>query len=623
MLAALIGFLGDFDLAEEAAQEAFAIAAERWPREGTPASPRAWLVTTARNRAIDSIRRDRTLAAKTRLLETPDAVEDAMDETTIPDERLELVFTCCHPALALDAQVALTLRTLGGLATEEIARAFLVPEQTMAKRLVRAKTKIKAAGIPFRVPPAHLLPDRLAAVLAVVYLIFNEGYGGRGDLATEAIRLGRALAELMPDEPEAHGLLALMLINDARRDARFADGDRRALDDQDRSLWDTDGSRTGKAALDRALALGGRGPYVVQAAIAALHVDEPQDWRQLAVLYGELARLTGSPIVELNRAAALAEAGEVEQGLAVADSLGLDDYHYLHSTRAAAAAPARPHRRSACRIRARPRARPFGRRAPLPRAAPRRPRLAAEREPVQPAAGVVGEPGEALLGHEAVDVHPADRPRDRLHGAGRDGDALQGVHRREAAAVGLGAPCRDDEGVAVHRHVDAAHADIDRGLGRAGRRFDPVQVRPRPVIQSFPPARTMRSGATSSVSPTVASGAERFVRRSTRVSTRSRWFMTQAVVPEKAMSAGPLPAGTSATTRLVPGSRGRPRPDPSARDRLLRKPHPGAPERRPDERYASRSPVERLAGGRPPTAPTSRRGRASSSARSRRPRRRS
>jgi RNA polymerase sigma-70 factor, ECF subfamily len=335
VLAALIGFLGDFDLAEEAAQEAFAIAAERWPREGTPASPRAWLVTTARNRAVDRIRRDRTLATKTRLLEIPEGVEDEMDETTIPDERLELVFTCCHPALALDAQVALTLRTLGGLTTDEIARAFLVPEQTMAKRLVRAKTKIKAAGIPFRVPPTHLLPDRLAAVLAVAYLIFNEGYGGRGDLATEAIRLGRALAELMPDEPDVHGLLALMLINDARRDARFADGAVVLLGDQDRSLWDTDQIDGGKAALDRALALGGRGPYVVQAAIAALHVDEPQDWPQLAALYGELGHLTGSPIVELNRAAALAEAGEVEQGLAVADNLDLDDYHYLHSTRAA------------------------------------------------------------------------------------------------------------------------------------------------------------------------------------------------------------------------------------------------------------------------------------------------
>jgi RNA polymerase sigma-70 factor, ECF subfamily len=334
VLAALIGFLGDFDLAEEAAQEAFAIAAERWPREGAPANPRAWLVTTARNRAIDRIRRDRTLQAKTRLLDRPEATEDDVKETTIPDERLELVFTCCHPALALDAQVALTLRTLGGLRTEEIARAFLVPEETMAKRLVRAKRKIKAAGIPFRVPPAHLLPDRLAAVLAVVYLIFNEGYGGRGDLAAEAIRLGLALAELMPDEPEVHGLLALMLLNDARRDARFADGTVVLLADQDRSLWDAEQIARGRAVLDRALALGGRGPYVLQAAIAALHVDEPQDWPQLAALYGELARLTGSSVVELNRAAALAEAGDVEAALALVERLELDRYHYLHATRA-------------------------------------------------------------------------------------------------------------------------------------------------------------------------------------------------------------------------------------------------------------------------------------------------
>jgi RNA polymerase sigma-70 factor (ECF subfamily) len=335
VLASLIGFLGDFDLAEEAAQDAFAIAAERWPREGTPANPRAWLLTTARNRAIDRIRRDRTLAAKTRLLDRPpEAAEDDVDETTIPDERLELVFTCCHPALALDAQVALTLRTLGGLTTEEIARAFLVPEATMAKRLVRAKRKIKAAGIPFRVPPAYLLPDRLAAVLAVVYLIFNEGYGGRGDLAAEAIRLGRALAELKPDEPEVHGLLGLMLINDARRDARFADGTVVLLRDQDRSLWDLAEIGEGRTVLDRALALGGWGVYVLQAAIAALHVDEPQDWPQLAALYGELARLTGSSVVELNRAAAMAEAGEVEAALALVERLELDNYHYLHTTRA-------------------------------------------------------------------------------------------------------------------------------------------------------------------------------------------------------------------------------------------------------------------------------------------------
>jgi RNA polymerase sigma-70 factor, ECF subfamily len=291
-------------------------------------------VTTARNRAVDRIRRDRTLAAKTRLLDMPEAVEDNVDETMIPDERLELVFTCCHPALPLDAQVALTLRTLGGLRTEEIARAFLVPEPTMAKRLVRAKRKIKAAGIPFRVPPAHLLPDRLAAVLAVVYLIFNEGYAGRGDLAAEAIRLGRALAELMPDEPEVHGLLALMLVNDARRDARFADGMVVLLREQDRSLWDLEQIAEGRAALDRALALGGRDPYVLQAAIASLHVDELQDWPQLAALYGELARMTGSPVAELNRAVAIAEAGGVETALAVVERLELDRYHYLHATRA-------------------------------------------------------------------------------------------------------------------------------------------------------------------------------------------------------------------------------------------------------------------------------------------------
>ena len=334
VLAALIGFLGDFDLAEEAAQEAFAAAAERWPRDGTPANPRAWLVTTARNRAIDRIRRDRTLAAKTRLLERPENTAVTVDEMTIPDERLELLFTCCHPALALEAQVALTLRTLGGLSTEEIARAFLVPEATMAKRLVRAKQKIKAAAIPFRVPPPHLLPDRLTAVLAVVYLIFNEGYGGRGDLAAEAIRLGRALAELMPDEPEVHGLLALMLVNDARRDARFAHDTVVLLGDQNRSLWNLGQIEEGRAALDRGLALGGRGAYVLQAAIASLHSEEPQDWPQLASLYGELARLTGSAVVELNQAAAMAEAGEVEAALALIERLELDRYHYLHATRA-------------------------------------------------------------------------------------------------------------------------------------------------------------------------------------------------------------------------------------------------------------------------------------------------
>jgi RNA polymerase sigma-70 factor, ECF subfamily len=333
VLAALIGFLGDFDLAEEAAQEAFAIAAERWPRDGAPANPGAWLVTTARNRAINRIRRDRTLAAKTRLLQVPEAAEDTMDATTFPDERLELIFTCCHPALSTDAQVALTLRTLGGLSTGEIARAFLVPEPTMAQRLVRAKRKIKSAGIPFRVPPDHLLPDRLAAVLAVVYLIFNEGYGGRGELAAEALVLGRALAELMPDEPEVHGLLAMMLLLDARREARFRGGDVVLLADQDRSLWDTAQVAAGRAVLDRSLALHGRGPYVLQAAIASLHADEPRDWAQIAALYGELSRLTGSPVVELSRAVAVAESEGPEAGLGIVDRLDLEDYRYLHSTR--------------------------------------------------------------------------------------------------------------------------------------------------------------------------------------------------------------------------------------------------------------------------------------------------
>ena len=333
VLAALIGFLGDFDLAEEAAQEAFAIAAERWPRDGTPANPGAWLVTTARNRAINRVRRDRTLAAKTRLLDLPEATEDAVDARTFPDERLELLFTCCHPALATEAQVALTLRTLGGMSTGEIARAFLVAEPTMAQRLVRAKRKIKVAGIPFRVPPDHLLPDRLTAVLAVVYLIFNEGYGGRSELSTEALRLGRALAELMPDEPEVHGLLAMMLLHDSRRDARFRCGELVLLADQDRSLWDTAQIAEGRALLARALALHGRGPYVVQAAIASLHADESRDWPQIAALYTELARLTGSPVVELNRAIALAEAQGPGAGLEILERLPLEDFHYLHSTR--------------------------------------------------------------------------------------------------------------------------------------------------------------------------------------------------------------------------------------------------------------------------------------------------
>jgi RNA polymerase sigma-70 factor (ECF subfamily) len=258
-----------------------------------------------------------------------------MDEdAAIADERLELLFTCCHPALSTEAQVALTLRTLGGLETGEIARAFLVAEPTMAQRLVRAKAKIKAAGIPFRVPPDHLLPDRLAAVTATIYLIFNEGYGGRDALAAEAIWLGRALAELLPDDPEVRGLLAIMLLHDSRRAARFSDGELVLLADQDRSRWHTEQIAGGRAELDRALALGGRDPYVLQAAIASLHAETPCDWAQIAALYAELARLTGSPVVELNRAIAIAETDGPDAALHIVDKLGLDDFRYLHSTRA-------------------------------------------------------------------------------------------------------------------------------------------------------------------------------------------------------------------------------------------------------------------------------------------------
>ena len=338
VLASLVGFLGDFDQAEEAAQEAFAIAAERWPASGPPPNPGAWLVTTARNRAIDRIRRERTLAGKIHLLPVPEAVMDAIedsaiDDSAIKDERLELIFTCCHPALPLDGQVALTLRALGGLETAEIARAFLVSEETMKRRLSRAKAKIKATGIPFAVPGAHLLPERLDAVLAVIYLIFNEGYSGRGDLAADAIRLGRVLAMLMPDQPEAHGLLALMMTHHARRRARFSGEDLVLLEDQDRSLWDLPQIAAGRAVLDRAIALGGRGAYVIQAAIASLQTAEPIDWPQVAELYQRLADLTGSAVVELNRAAALAQAGDPAAALRAVDLLDLDGYLYFHSTR--------------------------------------------------------------------------------------------------------------------------------------------------------------------------------------------------------------------------------------------------------------------------------------------------
>jgi RNA polymerase sigma-70 factor (ECF subfamily) len=357
VVATLIRTTGDWDLAEECAQDAFAMALQRWPKDGIPGRPGAWLTTTARNRAIDVLRRRAVGAAKLREVaatsDQPDPVYDSgtrTDHGGVPDDRLRLMFTCCHPALSLEARVALTLRTLAGLTTAEIARAFLASEPTMAKRLVRAKQKIATAGIPYRVPPAHLLPERTSAVLGVLYLLFNEGYSAtagadlvRQNLSAEAIRLGRVLTRLMPGEPEATGLLALMLLHDARRTARLdARGDLVTLEDQDRGQWDAAEISEGVSLLGGVLRLGRPGPYQVQAAIAACHATAPTadrtDWPQIAALYRALAEFLPTPVVELNYAVAVGMADGPAAGLPLVEALEasgkLAGYHLLPATRA-------------------------------------------------------------------------------------------------------------------------------------------------------------------------------------------------------------------------------------------------------------------------------------------------